>query len=196
MTGVWPCFTALIISTPVGKPLTGPMTSGDNILNTTQRLLAGAALLLAAGSGFAAGSLSVMREATLDAAPTTAWKLIGNFNGLDVWHPALAGSTGKGSGTAVGSTRALSLVGGGTIDEKLTAYSAAKHSLSYAILKSPLPVKNYASTMTVSPTADGKSLVKWTSTFDASGADDAKAKEVIGGIYDAGLGKATAIFKK
>ena len=166
------------------------------MLNTTQRLFAGATLLLAAGCGFAAGNLSVTREATLDAAPSTAWKLIGNFHGLDVWHPALAGSTGTGSGTAAGSTRVLSLVGGGTIDEKLTAYSAAKRSLTYKITKSPLPVKNYLSTMTVSPTADGKSLVKWTSTFDASGADDAKAKEVVGGIYDAGLGKATAIFKK
>ena len=165
-------------------------------MNTTQRLLAGATLLFAAGSGFATGSLSVTREATLDAAPAIAWKLIGNFQGLDVWHPALAGSVGKGSGTAAGATRVLSLAGGGTIYEKLTAYSAAKRSLSYAITKSPLPVKNYVSTMTVTPAADGKSLVKWTSTFDANGADDAKAKEVIGGIYDAGLGKATAIFKK
>ena len=69
-------------------------------MNTTQRFLAGATFLLATGSGFAAGALSVTREATLDAAPATVWKLIGNFQGLDVWHPALAGSTGKGSGTA------------------------------------------------------------------------------------------------
>ena len=128
--------------------------------------------------------------------PATAWKLIGNFQGRDVWQPAMAGSTGMGSGTAAGATRVLSLVGGGTINEKLTAYSAAKRSLTYAITKSPLPVKNYVSTMAVSPAADGKSVVKWTSTFDVNGADDAKAKEVIGGIYDAGLGKATAIFKK
>ena len=165
-------------------------------MDTTQRFFAGALILLAAGSGFAAGGLSVTREATLDAAPATAWKLIGNFNGLDAWHPAVAGSTGKGSGTAAGSTRALALVGGGTVDEKLTAYSAAKRSLTYTIMKSPLPVKNYVSTMTVSPTAGGKSLIKWSATFDANGADDAKAKEVIGGIYNAGLGKATAIFKK
>ena len=170
------------------------MTTGDNTLNTTQRLLAGATLLLVAGSGFAASGLSITREATLDAAPATAWKLIGNFQGLDVWHPALAGS--QGTGNAAGSTRVLSLVGGGTINEKLTAYSATKRSLTYVIVKSPLPVKNYVSTMTVSPTGDGKSLVKWTSTFDANGADDAKAKEVIGGIYDAGLSKATAILKR
>lgn len=45
-------------------------------------------------------------------------------------------------------------------------------------------------------TADGKSLVKLSSTFEANGADDAEAKAVIGGVYDAGLGKAVAIFRK
>ncbi len=168
----------------------------ETSLKTTLKHLAGATLLLASSLSLAAGGLSVSREATIDAAPATAWKLIGNFNGLDLWHPAVAASTQKGSGTAPGTTRQLSLAGGGTVDEKLVAYSAAKRSLSYTITKSPLPVKNYVSTMSVTPTADGKSLVKWTSTFDASGADDAKAKEVIGGIYDAGLAKATAIFKK
>lgn len=165
-------------------------------MKSTLKYLAGATLLLASSLTFAAGSLSVSRETTIDTNPATAWKLIGNFNGLDLWHPAVAVSTQKGSGTAPGTTRQLSLAGGGTIDEKLVAYSAAKRSLTYAITKSPLPVKNYVSTMSVTPTADGKSLVKWTSTFDANGADEAKAKEVIGGIYDAGLAKATSIFKK
>lgn len=165
-------------------------------MNTTLKQLAAAALLIAAGSSYAGGALSVEREATVDNAAATVWKLIGNFNGLDVWHPAVANSTQKGSGTSAGATRVLSLNGGGAINETLTAYNAAKRSYSYAITKSPLPVKNYASTIAVSPAGEGKSLIKWTSTFDANGADDAKAKEVMGGIYDAGLGKAVSIFKK
>ncbi len=165
-------------------------------MNTILRRLSGTTLLLLAGSSLAAGGLSVTREATLDSPPATVWKLIGDFNTLDVWHPAVAGSTLKGTGTRAGATRELALAGGGAISEKLVAYSATKRSYSYAITKSPLPVKNYVSTISVSPADGGKSLLKWTSTFDASGADDAKAKEVIGGIYDAGLGKATAIFKK
>ncbi len=70
------------------------------------------------------------------------------------------------------------------------------YSHSYAITESPLPVKNYVSTIAVIPTANGKSLVKWSSTFEANGTDDAKAKSVIGGVYDAGLGRAVAIFRK
>jgi hypothetical protein len=57
-------------------------------------------------------------------------------------------------------------------------------------------VQNYASTLTVKPGAAGKSLVSWTGSFDAKGAPDDKAKEVIQGIYDAGLAKVAANFKK
>ena len=80
--------------------------------------------------------------------------------------------------------------------EKLLAYSAARHSYSYAFLKSPLPVKNYVATIELTETADGKTLMKWRSTFDADGAPDDKAKEAILGIYDAGLAKVAAIFSK
>ena len=42
---------------------------------------------------------------------------------------------------------------------------------------------------------DGKTLMRWSSTFEADGADDAKAQEVIQGIYDAGLAKVAANFR-
>lgn len=157
---------------------------------------AGASLLLLAGSAIAAGSLSVSREVTVDVAPDTAWKLVGNFDGLDVWHPAIKTSTQQGSGTRAGSTRVLTLGDGAKVDEKLVSYSATKRSYTYAITKSPLPVKNYVATISVTAGADGKSVVKWASTFDAAGAPDAKATEVIGGVYDGGLARIAATLKK
>ena len=155
---------------------------------------ASAALLLAgAASAGHAGELSVQREMTIDRAPATVWKMVGDFNALDVWHPAVARSTATGN--APGATRLLTLGDGATISEKLLARDPAKYSYSYAILKSPLPVKNYKSTLQLSPTPDGKTLMRWSSTFEAAGADDAKAQEVIQGIYDAGLAKVVANFK-
>lgn len=165
-------------------------------MNTPLQSLAVTALLVAAGSSFAAGGLSVTREVTVDVAPDTAWKLVGNFDGLDVWHPAVKSSAQQGSGTRAGSTRVLTLGGGGKIDEKLVSYSATKRSYTYAITQSPLPVKNYVSTISVAAGAGGKSVVKWVSTFDAAGAPDAKATEVIGGIYDGGLARIAATLKK
>jgi mxaD protein len=159
--------------------------------------VASAALLAAPGS-YAAGGLAVSREVTVDNSPATVWKLVGNFDALDVWHPAVKSSVLKGSGTKVGSTRMLTLAGGGDIIENLTAYSAGKtgYSYSYGIVKGPLPVKNYLATISLAPTADGKTLIVWKSTFDAEGVPDDKAAEVIGGIYDSGLAKVVANFAK
>ena len=155
---------------------------------------ASAVLVLASAAAAShAGELSVQRETTIDRAPATVWKMVGDFNALDVWHPAVTRSTATGN--APGATRLLTLGNGATISEKLLARDAAKHSYSYAILKSPLPVKNYKSTLQLSPTPDGKTLMRWSSTFEAAGADDAKAQEVIQGIYDAGLAKVAANFK-
>ncbi|MEY8878285.1 MAG: SRPBCC family protein [Leptothrix sp. (in: b-proteobacteria)] len=153
------------------------------------------AALAAVAPAHAAGALSVTREATVDSTPDTVWKLVGAFNGLDVWHPAVKGSTVKGSVTKPGAVRTLDLGGGATIVEKLTAFNPAARSYSYAILSSPLPVKHYASTLTVSAAEGGKARITWTSTFDASDAPDAKATEVVQGIYDAGLARVVADFK-
>ena len=152
-----------------------------------------AAGLVACAAAAQAGALTVEREMTIDKPPATVWKMVGDFNALDVWHPAVASSTATGS--RPGAARLLTLGNGVTISEKLLARDAARHSYRYAILKSPLPVKNYKSTLQLTPTADGKTLMKWSSTFEASGADDAKAQEVIQGIYDAGLAKVAANFK-
>jgi mxaD protein len=165
-------------------------------MNSIRKLIAGTSLLMIATCSFAAGALTVEREATVDGSPDTVWKLVGNFNALDVWHPAVASSTMKGAGTKAGATRTLTLGNGAKIEEKLTAYSSVKHTYSYAITASPLPVKNYVSTLTLSKAGEGKTLVKWTSTFDANGASDDEAKKVIGGIYDGGLSRVGITLKK
>jgi len=60
-------------------------------------------------------------------------------------------------------------------------------SLSYKILEGPLPVSNYESTIRVTDNGDGGSKVVWNSTFDANGASDDEAINIITGIYAAGL---------
>lgn len=153
--------------------------------HTTLKTLLSIGLLTLATTG-CAGNLNVSKETTLNASPATAWKMVGDFNHLDVWHPVVVGSELVGDATGVGAVRVLTLGNGASITEKLTAQSA--NSYSYAITESPLPLENYESTITVLPAADGKSIVKWTSTFDANGATDEEATNTISGIYDAGLG--------
>ncbi len=152
---------------------------------TTLKTLLSVALLTIATTGYA-GHLSVSKEVTLNASPSTTWKMIGNFNHLDVWHPVVVDSKLEGDTTCVGAVRLLTLGNGANITEKLTAQS--ENSYSYTITESPLPISGYESTISVSSTEDGKSVVKWTSNFDANGATDEEASKAILGIYDAGLG--------
>ena len=150
-----------------------------------------ASALLVVGSSHAAGTLSVTREVTIDSTPATVWKLVGNFNALDVWHPAVSKSELNGAGTKVGTRRTLTLADGKQmLVEQLTAYDAAKTSYSYTIVSGPLPVVNYKATISLNATPEGKTLLKWTSNFEApAGADDANAARAVEAIYDSGLAK-------
>lgn len=116
----------------------------------------------------------------------TVWAVIGNFNALPDWHPAVEKSElTKMDG---GTLRKLSLVGGGTIEEKLEKIDDKERRYSYSIVSGPLPVSNYSSTLKVREAASGKSCtVEWSSEFDAKGAPEGDAVAVISGIYEAGF---------
>lgn len=134
-------------------------------------------------------SVSVSREVVLAVAPADVWKKVGDFNGLNNWHPAIAKSEiVKGNNNEVGAHRKLTLGDGAVIVEELAARDDAGMTLTYTIVESPLPVTDYRSTITVAPDVDGKSKLTWGSTFKpAAGTERAKAEEIIGGIYQAGI---------
>jgi mxaD protein len=157
------------------------------MLSTMIKTTVSVVLLTSAISSFA-GDLTVSKNVTVNASPETTWKMIGDFNHLDVWHPVVVASKlTSGDSQSAGAIRLLTLGNGATITEKLVSNNNALRSYTYAITASPLPIADYVSTITVSPAADGKSTVTWSSSFDASGASDEEAINTISGIYDAGL---------
>ena len=143
----------------------------------------------AAPAAAPAEAVTVSKEASVTGAPADVWKKVGDFNGLNTWHPAIAASEiVKGSNNEVGAHRKLTLSDGAVIVEELAARDEAGMSLTYTIIEGPLPVTDYRSTITVAADGDGKSKVTWGSTFKpAAGTEAAKAEELIGGIYQAGL---------
>lgn len=144
--------------------------------------------LLAITTTACADNLSVSKEITLDASPETVWKMIGDFNHLDVWHPVVVDSQLVGDEMGIGAVRILTLGNGATITEKLLTHDDADCNYSYAITESPLPISGYTSKISVTSAADGKATVTWSSTFDANEATDEEAIGAIAGIYDAGFG--------
>ena len=146
-----------------------------------------AAAIFMSGSAGAAGQLSVVMSVEVNAQVSDVWATVRAFDRLQDWHPAVQSTTMTGSPEQPGAVRVLHLNGGGEIEERLMYFSDASRTLIYQILNSPLPISNYESYISATDAGNGKTVVIWGSTFEAKGAPDAKAKEVISGIYQAGF---------
>ena len=126
----------------------------------------------------------VSSSTELPVSAKTVWAVIGNFNALPDWHPAVAKSElKKEDGSTV---RKLSLVGGGSIEEKLEQIDDKERRYTYTILSGPLPVSNYVATLKVREGGKGCE-VEWSSEFEAKGAPESDAVAAISGIYEAGF---------
>lgn len=151
----------------------------ETFMKARVALAASSALMVWAAPAFAA---SVTESTEIKAAPEKVWAASAkDFCGIGQFHPAVE----KCKISDGGKTRTLSLKGGGTILEKQTANVEGK-SYSYVIVESPLPVADYKSTFSIEGSGD-RSTVTWTGSFEPKGADEAKAKMVIEGIYKGGL---------
>ena len=110
------------------------------------------------------------------------WARIGDFQGIDAWHPAIAGCTPQDGGVV----RELALPDGSKVTERRVAQD--DHSYTYRILDpGPLPVSDYESKIAVRDDADGGCVIDWRATFTPAGASEADAVEVIAGIFQGGL---------
>ena len=128
----------------------------------------------------------VSSSTELPVSAKTVWAVIGNFNALPDWHPAVEKSELKKQDG--GTLRKLSLVGGGSIEEKLEQIDDNERLYTYSILSGPLPVSNYTATLKVRESDGGKGCtVEWSSQFEAQGAPESDAVAAISGIYEAGF---------
>jgi uncharacterized protein YndB with AHSA1/START domain len=149
-----------------------------------------AAVLVLGNTAAQAAPLTVSQTVDIQAPPAKVWKIIGDFNALAAWHPAIASSPAD-HGNDIGSVRTLTLKAEGNphFTEKLTKYSAADFTYSYDITPTQkvIPVVGYHSTITVTKTDTG-STVTWNADFFAGSAtNDKGAIDVITGIFRQGL---------
>ena len=142
-----------------------------------------------------ADQLIVQEKVLVNAPANAVWALIGGFQALDRWHPAVQTSTLLGTGKDVGDIRVLALGNDVFIVEKLELYDGTAMSLQYAILESPLPVENYHATITVKSIDNTKTEVIWKSNFKAVGAGNEEVKKTISDIYLEGLHSLTKLYK-
>ncbi len=155
-------------------------------------LLACCALGLLGGAANAASLTSGKKlEVKVDPAKVSEetaalWTRFGGWCAIADWHPAIKSceETKEGDDTY----RVLTLQDGATIKEKLLDKSGL--SYRYAIVESPLPVKNYEAQFSIVPDDDDEDEINvvWAATYDAAdGKDDKEARKTIDGIFKDGI---------
>jgi len=91
-------------------------------------------------------------------------------------------------GEGVGAVRTLTLAGGATLQERLESLDPKARSFQYSILgESPLPVRDYLSTLTLEPRGPNRCHVTWSSEFEPVGVAEEQAVAMIEGVYRGGI---------
>lgn len=118
------------------------------------------------------------------------WPLVRPFDGLPVWHPAIAESSLlEGAEGQVGAVRRLVTGDGGVVTERLLRLDDADHSITYEIVDSPFSVRRYVSTLRLTPvTETGETFAEWSAELDADAADEpALVRLFADGVFATGL---------
>ncbi len=121
----------------------------------------------------------ITRSLYLEAPPEEIWKVVGSFQALVDWHPAVESSALEIIDGV--EHRRLGLVGGGEILERSLGNDS--FSYGYEIVTGSLPVSDYRSILALSAAGSGAVLV-WGATFTAAGPD---AEAVVGEVYESGF---------
>lgn len=141
------------------------------------------AVLSVAASPTAAATLS--RSVDVNAPPSALWPSIGPFCAIKDWLPAVESCTEDDGNPP---TRILVTKDAkGTFEETEVARNDEEHRYTYAFRSGPLPVSQYASTITVKARRDGSSTVTWMASYVPKHSKEAEVRETLGGIYESGL---------
>ena len=121
----------------------------------------------------------------IEAPAATVWRLVGDFNATRRWVPSVEHSTKSGDG--VGALRTLLISGGARIVERLDAYDGPGRSYTCGYVAGPLPVKSYATTLSVTAAGENDCVVTWSSRIEPEGLPPEQVAQLYRDLYRVGL---------
>jgi hypothetical protein len=135
--------------------------------------------------------IKVYVSSVIDASADNVWARIRDFNGLPLWHPAIADSRIENNQPSdrVGCIRHFHTRDGGMIRECLLALSDYDFTVVYSILESPMGVDNYVATIKLTPITDGnRCFAEWSAEFDCAPGRERELTDTIGtGVFQGGF---------
>ena len=135
--------------------------------------------------------VKVVKSTIVEAPVESVWDVLRDFNGHDVWHPAVATSQierGQPS-DRVGCVRRFRLADGSELREQLLTLSDVDLAFSYCLLDTPVPLLNYVAHVRLLPVTDGdQTFWQWQSQFDTPQGRETELERLVGEeIYEAGF---------
>lgn len=137
----------------------------------------------------------ISRSVALAASAEEIWALVGPFDAMTRWHPAVLDSKlGVDEGRMV---RHLVFVGGIKVTELLIQHDDDAMVQRYAISDGGrLPVADFTATLRVVAATPETCEVRWSCLFEPAGAPEDVVREAIEGIFDAGMNSLADRFGK
>lgn len=135
--------------------------------------------------------VKIVKSTIMDAPVEAVWDVLRDFNGHDVWHPAVADShieRGQPS-DRIGCVRRFHLADGSELREQLLTLSDIDMAFSYCLLDTPIPLLNYVAHVRLVPVTDGDmTFWHWESRFDTPAGREAELANTVGtDIYEGGF---------
>ena len=135
--------------------------------------------------------VTVHRSTIIDAPIEEVWRILRDFNGHDLWHPAVALSVldNEKRTDQIGAVRNFRLTSGERVKEQLLSMSDKEHSFRYAIVESDVPLLNYVAEVTLKPVTDGNATYwSWRSKFETPRGQEKELTELVAeGVYKDGF---------
>ena len=100
----------------------------------------------------------------ISASADQIWAAISSIDGLDRWFPIIADCSVFGTGE--GAIRAMTLVDGGKITDRIDLIDNKERMLCYNRIESPFPVQSYLGTVKVNRVNEAKAKLSWTVEID------------------------------
>jgi hypothetical protein len=130
-------------------------------------------------------TVKVSMTRTFDASADAVWKTISDFSIVDQYVKGITQSKTEGRG--VGVIRRIKFREHAEVVERLEALDEEKKTLTYSVLRTPLPMEGYVATMKVEDLGGDRCELVWESTFKTEIAQEVRIKKIIERLYTAGF---------
>ena len=133
-------------------------------------------------------------EGDFEISTDALWALVRDFGEVG-WLPDDPDFESEGEG--VGMIRTIRTPPLPTVREQLDAIDEEGRAIHYRLIEgNPMPVRDYEATMKVVDLGEGRSRLKWSSTWEPDGVTEEQAREAITAMYTGVLGVMKANLEK